>query len=208
MNMYSQMPWLSLLGWSLVILWTITYFMYIAKELSPLAIWMPQNASAVGSVFDWLQSAADMRSGKNGKSGVIQHSIFPLWRYAAWVREVFVLLAVIPRPPLQFSLNRCEKLNSLMYPVRHLRGLSFNRGGLHCSIQVKQMLPFSQSLCLLLSSLCLSFTGRWSGSAEYLYHPGGTCEALSCSWGIWQQALQAWTHLQLQGKRLATVLIL
>lgn len=77
MNMYSQMLWL-------VILWMITYFMYIAKDLSPLAIWMPQNASAVGSVFDWLQSAADMRSGKNGESGVIQHSIFPMWRYAAW----------------------------------------------------------------------------------------------------------------------------
>lgn len=115
--------------------------MYIAKERCPLAIWMPQNASAVGSVFDWLQSAADMRSGKNGESGVIQHSIFPLWRYAAWVREVFVLLAVTPRPFLQFSLNRCEKLDSLMYPIRHLnwdnkhfRWQRFNRGGLDCSI--------------------------------------------------------------------------
>lgn len=145
MNMYSQRPWLSSLGWSLVISWMITKFMYIAKERCPLAIWMPQNASAVGSVFDWLQSAADMRSGKNGESGVIQHSIFPLWRHAAWVREVFVLLAVIPRPFLRFSLNRCEKLDSLMYPIRHLnwdnkhfRWQRFNRGGLDCSIQVGQ----------------------------------------------------------------------
>lgn len=42
--------------------------------------------------------------------------------------------------------------------------------------------------------------GRWCGFAERLHLPRRKSEDLSRSWGIWQQAVQAWAHLQLQGK--------
>lgn len=116
--------------------------MHTEKETRPPVMWMQHSASALSSLFDWFQSAADSVEWKERLIKGQLQSIFPIWRRAPRGLEVLAVFAVVSGPSLHLPQNRRERqilwLGIICYWVLQtgnvVDGISQTQKNEHCAM--------------------------------------------------------------------------